>query len=108
MQKYQKVHSEEINDNNNNTGNELKIKGNIDINNQNEIIDLEKNIESKGNNKGNDSNKKYQEIFQNNFEDKKPLRLGESYAFLYDKNGDPYITIGPHCKFYIIIEIFKR
>jgi len=30
------------------------------------------------------------------------IRIGNTFAFWYDKNGDPRIVIGPHCNFIII------
>jgi hypothetical protein len=57
---------------------------NIKVNhNQNLEIDIEKNLE---NNK----------IFNNDFTEIKPIKLGNSYAFIYFR-GQPIITIGPHC-----------
>jgi hypothetical protein len=31
---------------------------------------------------------------------KNPRRLGNTFAFFYNKNGEPRIVIGPHCKIY--------
>lgn len=37
-------------------------------------------------------------LYGNNIEDINPFFLGKCFAIFYNSNGDPRITIGPHCK----------
>ena len=42
-------------------------------------------------------------IYSNPYETIKPKYIGTSLAFFYDNNGNPRITIGPDCKFFLKI-----
>jgi hypothetical protein len=37
------------------------------------------------------------EVFFNTSTSRKPRRIGNMWAFQYDKDGEPRIVIGPHC-----------
>jgi hypothetical protein len=42
------------------------------------------------------------EVFFNTQVKRKTRRIGNTWAFMFDKNGDPRIVIGPHCKSILI------
>jgi hypothetical protein len=52
-------------------------------------------------------------IQKNDYKKIKMRRYGNTYTFLFDKNGDPKIVIGPHCKkinifsFYVFFLLIK-
>ena len=109
-----------INEQNNNISNDLEI---IDTQTKdktpkelsqilvNENSETKNNIANKDNNSlslPNDSTKItvqqkqssfHNLLYGNPIDTTNPKYIGKSYAFLYDNNGEPKITIGPDCKY---------
>ena len=38
-------------------------------------------------------------IQKNNYKNRKMRRYGNTFTYLFNKNGDPKIVIGPHCNY---------
>ena len=109
-----------INEQNNNISNDLEI---VDTQTKdktpkklsqilvNENSETKNNIANKDNNSlslSNDSTKItvqqkqssfHNLLYGNPIDSTNPKYIGKSYAFLYDNNGEPKITIGPDCKY---------
>ena len=51
---------------------------------------------------------KLDKLYGNPYGEIKPKYIGNSLALFFDKYGNPRITIGPDCKYYLIINFIVR
>ena len=91
-----------INRNNSSNSNDSE---NNNLNNENKNNDLEHDSDIIENEKDNDKiilvseNEKNKYLFYGNHKEIiNPIKIGNCFAFFYNSNGRPLITIGPDCK----------